>query len=446
LANDKEPEDIFRESPPWSYESYGNRCFHYDVFISHAKGDESAELAEALTRHGLRVWYDKYQDMNDAQYSTRIVWGLRGSRSLLCAIGSPSIERHTWIRGEVSAAQVAAHAAGVGRVFLALMNPEHTVPAWLSDYPIVLRYKAGTLTDDVLQPLVSLFRQLNHVTIKTIPLPLSQLLQRAKAVRASRRHPLPHVNDTAFERVQELTARALEIVGEAEAPEKINVMMLGDVFFRVRSATDRLQPSPERGMIDVDERAMCRLVDDLYLLLSLPGIHNDTRGALYLALQQIAGVGVVHAFKALRECLHWEFGSWPMVSMIADFLAKYPQHRGRDEAVLTLLKSEFIHDPWPLSLLQEGDEAVLVKYHSRELTAPELGKHLALEPSKRPEELMDQIKVAVATKNVLLAEVVMRNASSLSGICRQASNLIKINTSAHYLKPPKRFPGLCYNV
>lgn len=89
----------------------GDRCFTYDVFISHALGDRSAPLAEALSRHGLDVWYDNRQSMDDGRCSARIIRALSMSRSLL------SLESRAWVRAEAAAARAAGDAAGVERVF-----------------------------------------------------------------------------------------------------------------------------------------------------------------------------------------------------------------------------------------------------------------------------------------------------------------------------------------
>ena len=76
------PEDIFYVPRRWSPGTHGSRCFFYDVFVSHASGDGSEHLVDALRESGVRVWYDASQVMDDRLWATRIVWGFQCSRSV----------------------------------------------------------------------------------------------------------------------------------------------------------------------------------------------------------------------------------------------------------------------------------------------------------------------------------------------------------------------------
>lgn len=60
-------DDVFQKPRLWSPDVYGDRCFYYDVFVSHANGDESDELFETLSPHGILVWFDKQQVMDDGK-------------------------------------------------------------------------------------------------------------------------------------------------------------------------------------------------------------------------------------------------------------------------------------------------------------------------------------------------------------------------------------------
>jgi hypothetical protein len=429
MSSSLQLDDVFLKPQTWSREAYGDRCFLYDVFISHANGDESEELAEALRRHGLRVWYDKYQNFEDIRWSTRIVWGLRATRSVICFVGSKSLEEHSWVRTEICASLTVGEAAGLQRVFLALMATDLLVPTWLADVPVVLRYKPGMLSDNVVQPIAKQLRSLNRVTIETSSPPLDSLMKRAHTIRSARQRNRPKADKGAatLEALKECVALAFEIVAKATSPEQVDAGLITRALYNVRLASDVLRSRPGSSVSDTDEAAVRILANDLGLLASLPLTSNDTRGFAYVALERLADVGVVRACEVLRFCLRWEW-SQDLVRLTANMLARHPAYFQRDEAVLVILKSEIYNDSLAVNLLEKtGDNVVLLRRYARRLTAQEISK-LAL--PKRTVELTRQMALAVHHSNPTEVELVIRDAIPLSGITRAWSNYISIDPNA----------------
>lgn len=364
-------DDIFQIPRRWSPEEYGDRCFYYDVFVSHSNGDESDELVEALRRHDIRVWYDKHQDMVDARWSTRIVWGLQSSCILICFVGSQPLEQHAWVQTEINAGRLAAEAAGFERVLVVHAGTKQEVPSWLVGSPIALRYFPGGLDDGVVQQFAAGLRDRNRVAIGTSSPPFAALMRRAREVGNLRKNPIHNpkqleaMSDIDF--LEKYTAEALQEVAQGRSVDEIKDGSVAcRLLYLVRVASDGLWPPAKQPIDGADGIALRFLADDLGLLASLPELSPDSRGFAYVALGRLAEAGVTHAFEVLRTCLRWEWED-ALIAHVASILARYPQHRDRDDALLTLLKSERFFNSWPLELLAEPDSAVRLKHHARRL-------------------------------------------------------------------------------
>jgi TIR domain len=432
VPNGDQDDDILVKLPSWSREIYGDRCFYYDVFISHANDDGSAELVEVLSRCGLRVWYDKNQKMDDARWSMRIVRALGAARSVLCFVGSRSLEEHAWVRSEISAARAAADAAGVPRVFVVLAGTQELVPSWLAGDPVAVRYKFGELADHMILEFAIQLRNLNRVSIETSLPPHGALIERALAVQASRQHQTlePVAGASTLKRLQELIARAFEVVAAARSGKEVNVMDASNALYLVRLASDPLWPPPPIPSFEDTKGSAARIMsEDLGLLASLPELNADSRGCAYVALERLAEAGVAHAFEVLRACLRWEWAE-DLIVMVSDVLTRHPEYRHRDEAVLILVKSELLHDLWPLDLLRRDDDSVRLRHWTRLLTASGISNSLAL--VKRTQELTVQLDLAVREPDATRVELVLRDAIPASGIMHAWSNYFSLDANAPF--------------
>jgi hypothetical protein len=126
------PVDSFATVPPiWSEETYGERYFWFDTFISHASVDHYDDILSALTSRGVRAWHDGGEVMQDARWPERIVLGLRNSRSVTVVLqGTPLDDRH-WVLAEVRNALEAERESGVRRVEIVRRDRRIVVPDWL---------------------------------------------------------------------------------------------------------------------------------------------------------------------------------------------------------------------------------------------------------------------------------------------------------------------------
>jgi hypothetical protein len=345
-------------------------------------------------------------------------------------VGSKSLEEHAWVRAEINAGHAAGEAAGVERMFVVHAGTEQHVPSWLAGHPIGLRYDFDALSENAVQKFAARLRNLNRVTVDTISPPFEALMRRAREVRASLKdQPLdPDRWDTMdqLEILQECTAVALALVAGFRSAEEVDHQTVSKVLYQVRLESDPLWPPPEEPVHGAGGFAAQRLADDLGLLASLPTLDTDTRGFAYQALANVARAGVTHAFDVLRTCLRWEWAD-ALIVIVADTLASYPEHRDRDEAVLTLLKSETLHDSWPLDLLGEDDGGVRLRHQVRRLTAHEIS---ALVLVKRCQELTTRMKQAIQTLNITGVELVFREAIPVSGIAHSSSNYYRMDPNA----------------
>src|SRR5215471_18976048 len=110
----------------------------YDVFLSHAwaDGKRPQQIADALTKAGLRVWFDA-AEINDFTSITRAVTeGLAQSKALL-AYYSKTYPLRRACQWELTAAFLAAQAEADPRCRVLVINPEdkpdHIHPVELRD-------------------------------------------------------------------------------------------------------------------------------------------------------------------------------------------------------------------------------------------------------------------------------------------------------------------------
>ncbi len=435
-TNTNNRDDIFRKPQFWSPEVYGDRCFYYDVFISHANNDESSELVEALERCGLRVWYDKHQDMDDAMWSTRIVWGLRNTCSILCFLGSQPLEKHIWVKAEINAGRTAEEAAGCQRVFVTHAGSEQEVPSWLADVQIYLRYKVGALQKTAVQKFAARLRNLNRVAVDTSSPPHQVLAQRARAIKilyedkifAWQKLDSAIKSGDIVEILQAYTEGALEVIGQASVLEEVDVSAMTYKFYQLSMRSSSLSQEAELPLAGADGTTARLLADDLGLLASLPTstLTVDSRGAAYIVLERLAEAGVERAFDVLRSCLRWEWSD-TLVEGVSNFLGKHPEYQRRDEAALILLKSDIRSNTWPIDLLGDGDEVIRLRYHARRSAAREIS---ALAPLKRSHELTSQMDYAIEALSVARVELVFSAAIQASGIANSWSNYFWMNPEA----------------
>src|SRR5450432_2644850 len=97
----------------------------YDIFLSHAwaDGERPQQLTDALTKAGLRVWFDA-TEINDFASITRAVdEGLANSKTLL-AYYSKTYPLRRACQWELTSAFLAAQTEGDARRRMLVVNPE----------------------------------------------------------------------------------------------------------------------------------------------------------------------------------------------------------------------------------------------------------------------------------------------------------------------------------
>ncbi len=404
----REDDDVFAVPRRWSAERYGERCFYFDAFVSHANNDESQELVGLLRAHGLRVWYDKHQEMGDALWSTRIVWALHRSRSLICFVGSQPLDDHEWVRAEVRASDEAAKAAAVDRVAVVRAGERARVPGWLSSFPVVLRYEPGHLTASGVKRLARDLHDRNRFAATPMSPPTRELMRRAGAVlHASAYGPLLESGSRdpgLIESIAISTAQILSIVGAASTVEQVETDALFEPAFtlaKIGSAEHSRSSEATQG------RTRCELTDhvirDLVLLTALPCWPEGASYIPYWVLRRLALLGASNAAAALGECLRWET-SEEHVDLVARLLAKFPEHQQRDAAIFVLLKAPFYGESWPMQSLSEADGAIRLIQTAYRLTAA------TLEPPTA-HEFAVRIGNAIRDRDVAGLEITLLEAS-----------------------------------
>jgi hypothetical protein len=142
----------------------------YDVFLSHAwvDGDRPQQVAEALRKAGVRVWFDA-AEINDFISITRAVaQGLAQSKALL-AYYSATYPLRRACQWELTAAFLAAQAEGDPRRRVLVVNPEkqadHVHPIELRDAKFrTLPSHDGAALQELVQSIVK------HVALLDGPL------------------------------------------------------------------------------------------------------------------------------------------------------------------------------------------------------------------------------------------------------------------------------------
>lgn len=125
----------FLDSIPhsWSQETHQDRIFIFDAFISHATVDveRSRTLADKLIAHGLRIWHDDEQRMDDARWGLRLGTALRNSRFVIVVAAPDSdLMRRRWVPIECrSAFDCEASLPGISRLLVGRATPDAPVPA-----------------------------------------------------------------------------------------------------------------------------------------------------------------------------------------------------------------------------------------------------------------------------------------------------------------------------
>ena len=110
----------------------------YDVFLSHAwaDGERPQQLADALTKAGLRVWFDAAEINDFASITRAVTEGLAKSKALL-AYYSKTYPLRRACQWELTAAFLAAQTEGDPRRRVLVINPEkdadHIDPIELRD-------------------------------------------------------------------------------------------------------------------------------------------------------------------------------------------------------------------------------------------------------------------------------------------------------------------------
>src|SRR5271157_580632 len=127
----------------------------YDVFLSHAwaDGERPREIADALTKAGLRVWFDAAEINDFASITHAVTEGLAKSKTLL-AYYSKTYPLRRACQWELTAAFLAAQTEGDPRRRVLVINPEkgadHIHPIELRD----AKFRNAPNTDGEMQQLV----------------------------------------------------------------------------------------------------------------------------------------------------------------------------------------------------------------------------------------------------------------------------------------------------
>src|ERR1022692_2374447 len=127
----------------------------YDVFLSHAwaDGERPQQFADALTRAGLRVWFDAAEINNFASITRAVTEGLAESKALV-AYYSKTYPLRRACQWELTAAFLAAQTEGDPRRRVLVINPEkgadHIHPIELRD----AKFRNAPSTDGERQQLV----------------------------------------------------------------------------------------------------------------------------------------------------------------------------------------------------------------------------------------------------------------------------------------------------
>ena len=127
----------------------------YDIFLSHAwaDGERPQQIADALTKAGLRVWFDAAEINDFASITRAVTEGLAKSKALL-AYYSKTYPLRRACQWELTAAFLAAQTEGDPRRRVLVINPEegadHIHPIELRD----AKFRNAPNTDGEMEQLV----------------------------------------------------------------------------------------------------------------------------------------------------------------------------------------------------------------------------------------------------------------------------------------------------
>jgi len=163
----------------------------YDIFLSHAwaDGERPQQLADALTKAGLRVWFDAAEIKDFASITRAVTEGLAKSKALL-AYYSKTYPLRRACQWELTAAYLAAQRDGDPRRRVLVINPEkgadHIHPSKLCDE----KFLKAPNTDGEMQQCVQAI--LKHVA------QLSGLLADIHPLAAPNWYGMSPVGSTSF--------------------------------------------------------------------------------------------------------------------------------------------------------------------------------------------------------------------------------------------------------
>ena len=418
--------DIFQQPQSWSPQIFGDRCFLYDVFVSHASGDESEQFVSRLEAVGLKVWYDNSQYMDDFQWTTRIIWGLRNACSVVCFVGSKDLENHGWVRAEVDATKSVETAAAFRRLYVVQAHWCVSHPSWLG--PPSLRYDPREFDfDHEIRSFADKLRDANRLRIETTSPPFDKLMRRAHEVMIGHKA----VTSKTFQNGVPLGAftqrieNAFRVVAKAQSVERVDRSEIGEAMYAVRVASEIYSRTLSTSSSLSTPNAQ-RLVEDLGLLACLPNLSSDSRGFAYVALENLADGGVELAFKELRACLRWEWDEG-IVTLVSDLLERHRDFCDRDDAALMALKSDRVFRAWHLRFLSVDDHVLRMRYYARRVTASSITQVVN---QYQREELHLQMARAVQRVNITEVELVLRRASAASGLDGRGAQFFVDRTKA----------------
>ena len=204
--------------------------------------------------------------------------GYHGSRSVICFVGSKTLEKHDWVLAEIAMAGEAAEKAGVPRVVTVLAGDEKDLPSWLADFPVVFRYRAGQLEGDRVLEFADQLRSMNRLPIETSLPPREGMIDRAMSIAASRWSRLS-ANASALQTLQyciEIVFRS--IVGLKSLKWEDCAADLDRDFSLLLSATRHLVNKESRSLREDVEASVLRILcDDLSLLPSFTTVGYSSR-------------------------------------------------------------------------------------------------------------------------------------------------------------------------
>jgi TIR domain-containing protein len=123
-----EPASAYSDLPALNWrDATGARVFYCDAFVSHRRGDASAELIPLLADRSVRAWHDDNADLSHRNVRTHIRFALSSSRTIVvCVSADKSISG--WCRAEYLPGLLAGEKANFERVIVVLFEQGAFVP------------------------------------------------------------------------------------------------------------------------------------------------------------------------------------------------------------------------------------------------------------------------------------------------------------------------------